>query len=402
MATGSNFSSPLRDHYDVIIIGGAVMGSASAWFLASNPDFDGSILVVERDPAFTHCSSALSLSGVRHQFSCEINIRISMFASGFIREFREIVGDEDAPDLNLIENGYLFLASENGKAVLEQNHAAQTKCGARTELMTPDEISRKFPFFATEDIALGSWNPEGEGWFDGPGMARALRKAAIRIGAEYCSNEVVGLECNASKVNGVRLSTGEVIGCGTMVNCSGPRASLVAGYAGIKLPVVARKRNVFVLSCDHPIEGEMPLTIDPTGIYVRPEGAYFLSGFSPSVDPDVDYDDFEILYDQFDEVIWPILANRIPQFERLKVVNAWAGHYAYNTLDQNAIIGFHPEISNFMFVNGFSGHGMQQSPAMGRGVSEMITYGEYRSLDLRELGFERVIRNEPLREQAVV
>jgi hypothetical protein len=167
------------------------------------------------------------------------------------------------------------------------------------------------------------------------------------------------------------------------------------------LPVRPRKRIVYVFDCRDKPE-RAPLTIDPTGVWCRPEGATFIGGISPAESEDPDCTDFEIDYKLYEDVVWPTLAQRIPAFEALKLVRAWVGHYDYNTLDQNAILGPHPEVGNFYFANGFSGHGLQQSPAVGRAIAELIAYGEYRSLDLRRFGYERVAKNLPILELNVV
>ncbi|MGY9053607.1 MAG: NAD(P)/FAD-dependent oxidoreductase, partial [Rhodobacterales bacterium] len=181
-----------------------------------------------------------------------------------------------------------------------------------------------------------------------------------------------------------------------------PRARFTAQMAGIEIPVEPRKRYTFVFDAEHTLNCDLPLTIDPTGIHMRSEGTYYLAGCAPDLDLAVDYNDFIEDHFIWQEKVWPIIANRIPQFESIKLINSWAGHYAFNTLDQNAIIGAHTEVENFMFVNGFSGHGFQQSPAMGRGLSELITYGEYRSLDLSPFSYARIENNEPFVEKAVI
>jgi glycine/D-amino acid oxidase-like deaminating enzyme len=135
---------------------------------------------------------------------------------------------------------------------------------------------------------------------------------------------------------------------------------------------------------------------------MRTDGQYYLAGCAPDEDLAVDYDDYEPDHSIWQEKVWPIIANRIPQFEAIKLVNSWVGHYAFNTLDQNAILGPHSVVENFIFVNGFSGHGLQQSPAMGRGIAELITYGDYRSLDLSPFRFDRIERNEPFNEKAII
>ena len=162
-------------------------------------------------------------------------------------------------------------------------------------------------------------------------------------------------------------------------------------------------KSTFIFSAERPLDRELPLTIDPSGVHMRQDGRdTYLAGCAPNIDPAVDYDDFAMDHDIWQEKVWPILANRIPQFEAIKLTNFWVGHYAYNTLDHNAIIGAHTEISNFLFANGFSGHGLQQSPAMGRGMAEFITYGAYRTLDLTPFGYERIEKGEPYVENAVI
>ena len=182
----------------------------------------------------------------------------------------------------------------------------------------------------------------------------------------------------------------------------GAQAGRVAALAGIALPVAPRKRFVYVFDCRTPIEPLAPLTIDPSGVYFRPEGKGFIGGVSPPEDRDPDSDDLEVEYDLFEETVWPALAARVPAFEAIKLTGAWAGHYDYNIVDQNGIVGRHPEVANLIFANGFSGHGLQQSPAVGRAVAELILQGGYRSIDLTRFGYERFARDEPILELNVV
>jgi glycine/D-amino acid oxidase-like deaminating enzyme len=198
------------------------------------------------------------------------------------------------------------------------------------------------------------------------------------------------------------LASGEVISCGTVVNASGPRASLTSEMAGIHLPIEPRKRYTFIFAAERPLDRDLPLTIDPSGVHMRTDGTYYLAGCPPDDDPAVDHDDYIEDHSIWQDKVWPAIANRIPQFEAIKLINSWAGHYAYNTLDQNAVLGPHPDVTNFVFVNGFSGHGFQQSPAVGRGTAEMIAHGEYRTLDLSLFHYERVTQNNPIIEKAVI
>ncbi len=172
--------------------------------------------------------------------------------------------------------------------------------------------------------------------------------------------------------------------------------------AGIKLPVEPRKRYTYIFAAENPLDRDLPLTIDPSGVHMRSDGQNYLAGCPPDIDPAVDYDDFEQDHSLWEEKVWPAIATRIPQFEAIKLINSWAGHYAYNTLDQNAILGPHTETKNFFFANGFSGHGFQQAPAMGRGVAELLTYGEFRALDLSPFSYARIPANQPFVEKAVI
>lgn len=398
--------------YDVVIVGGAVIGSAVAYFLAANPHFGGSILVVERDPTYARASTSLSSSSIRTQFSNPINVRISQFGSAFIRDFATTmqVRGEAPPDLNFHEGGYLFLARTPAQeTTLRENHAVQRDCGADVVLWDRDELSRAFPHLRVDDIRLASYGRSGEGWFSNTGLMNGFKAKARELGAEYVTDEVMAITRQGDSVTSVTLRSGEVIAAGTIVNASGPRAALTARMAGLDIPVEPRKRTLFVIDCATSPEGtatvnggRLPLMIDPTGVFCRPEGRFFLTGAAPIEDPAVDWDDFEPRWEEFETLIWPALAERSPAFEAIKVVNQWAGHYDFNTLDHNLIVGRHPEVRNFIFANGFSGHGLQQGPAAGRGVSELITYGAFRSLDLSEVGYERVVENRPFLEKAVI
>jgi len=397
-------SEPSAQMYDVIIIGGAMIGSSVAWFLSSNPDFDGSILVVERDARYEFCSTAHTNSCIRQQFSNEINIRISQFGAEFVKNFRHYMNDDpDVPDVLLQNFGYMYLAgTEELAKVLIENQKIQESLGAGTRIMTPDEIHEAYPFYNLDGIILGSHNTKDEGYFDGNTLFDWWKRKARQNGVEYIENEVVAMSREGNRIENITLASGTVVAAGMVVNASGPRAARTAAMTGCDLPIEPRRRYTFIFDAATPLDRDLPLTIDPSGVHVRTDGRYYLCGCPPDEDPAVAFDDFDLDHRIWEEKLWPHIAHRIPAFEAIKVINAWVGHYAYNTLDQNAIIGPHDEVGNFLFVNGFSGHGFQQSPAMGRGLSEWITYGEYRSLDLSPLGFERIRSNTPFLEKAVI
>lgn len=401
----------MNESYDVVIVGGAVIGSAVAYYLTANPDFTGSVLVVERDPTYVKASTSLSSSSIRTQFSNPINVKISQYGSEVIRNFGTMMEvDGDRPDLNFRSGGYLFLANTpEQEQVLRENYAAQLSCGADVVLWDRDQLADAFPHLRVDDIRLASYGRSGEGWFNNTGLMYGFRNKARAQGATFVTDEVTAITRDGGRVTAVTLKSGAVVQAGAVVNASGPRAALTARMAGLDIPVEPRKRTLFVFDCASTPEGSarvnqgrLPLMIDPSGVFCRPEGKFFLAGCPPVEDPAVDWDDFEPRYDEFEEVIWPALAERSEGFEAIKVVNQWAGHYAFNTLDHNLVVGPHPEVANFFFANGFSGHGLQQGPATGRAVSELIVYGGFRTLDMSDVGFDRIVENRPFLEKAVI
>ncbi|ABD56413.1 NAD(P)/FAD-dependent oxidoreductase [Jannaschia sp. CCS1] len=398
-------SAPTHDSYDVVIVGGAIMGSSTAWFLTDNPDFDGSVLVVERDPSYELCSTAHTNSCMRQQFSTELNVRISQFAADFVKNIRARMGDDDRiPPLSIRSFGYMYLADTEAFAdVLRENIEIQHAAGAATQLMSPDEIRDAYPFYNVDDIVLGSINTVDEGYWDGAAVFDWWKRQARERGVEYIANEVVEMTRTGGRVQSVTLASGEVIACGQVVNASGPRAAKTARMAGIDVPVEPRKRYSWVFKAETPLDRDLPLTIDPSGVHCRENGGgTYQAGGHADIDPAVEYDDFHMDHSLWENHVWPILATRIPAFEAVKVQSEWAGHYSVNTLDHNAILGPHPEVENFVFLNGFSGHGLQQSPAMGRATAEWLTYGEYRALDMTPFSFERIVRNAPILETAII
>ena len=398
-------STPKHTSYDVVIVGGAMYGSAISWFL-SDAGFDGRILVIERDPNYEFASTSHTNSCIRQQYSQEINVRISQFGAAFIKSFRERMGgDERVPHLVLQSFGYLYLADSPVFAdALREVQQMQQACGAATEHMTREQIAAAYPFYYLDDVIAGNHNLVDEGYFDGATMFDWFRRSARERGVEYIANEAVAMTLNASgsRVESVSLKSGETVACGQVVNASGPRALLTARMAGLDIPVEPRKRFTFIFDAAEPLGQDLPLTIDPSGVHMRTDGRYYMAGCPPDEDGPVDYTDFTPDHAIWEDKVWPAVAARVPQFERVKLINSWVGHYAYNSFDQNAIVGPHPKVANFHFCNGFSGHGLQQAPAIGRGMAEMLMHGKFRSLDLTPFAFERIAENRSLVEKAVI
>ena len=376
----------------VVIVGGGAVGSSIAWHLASDRTFAGSVTVVERDPTYARASSALSASSIRQQFSTPLNIHLSRYGIGFLRQAPRLLG----VDLGLKEPGYLFLASAAGEAVLRANHAVQKGEGCTVELLEPAALRLRFPWMSEEGVRLASHGIANEGWFDGPALMQAFRRKARERGVQYVADEVVTLAPNA-----VTLRSGGRLEARTIVLAAGPWSGEVAATAGIALPVEPRRRSVFVFDVREP-PGPTPLVIDPSGTWFRPEGRFHIGGTTPAAGNDPPGAPLEVQHQEWDDMVWPTLAGRVPAFEAAKVVNSWAGYYDYNTFDQNGIVGRHPAIESLIFATGFSGHGIQQSPAVGRAVAELIVHGSYRTLDLSPFGYERISAGRPIRELNVV
>ena len=397
--------APQRSAYDVVIIGGAIMGSSTAWFLTENADFNGSVLVIERDPTYETAATSHTNSCIRQQFSTALNVKISQFGAEFYTNLRGHMGnDPRVPELTIQNYGYMYLADNDAfAAVLRENQKVQLAAGAATQLMTPDQIKAAYPFYRVDDLVLGSINRVNEGYFDGQTMFDWWRRSARERGVEFVANEVVAITRTGARVNSVTLASGQVIACGQLVNASGTRGAVTARMAGIEIPVEPRKRYSWVFTAEHPLDRDLPLTIDPSGVHVRQDGrASYLAGGHSDHDPAAEFGDFNMDHALWQDHIWPTIASRIPQFEAIKVQREWAGHYDFNALDQNAIVGPHPQVTNFLFLNGFSGHGLQQSPAMGRATAEWLTHGAFRTLDMSPLGFERVAEGRPYIEKAII
>ncbi len=386
------------EHVDVAIIGGGVVGSATAYYLKKN-GFAGSVAIIEKDTTYQFGCTGRSLGGIRQQFSTPENIELSRFGLRLIRNLKAEFGPE--ADVSFHENGYLIMASESGLPILEENHRTQMANGADNVILKDQDLTARFSWLMGEGVAGGCFGLSGEGWLDPYSLMTLLRKAAVAMGVRIIPRQVTGIADGASCLT---LSTGETLTCSHLVNAAGTAAGDVAGLAGIMLPVGPRKRYVYLLDC--PLASEAlhaaPLTVEPTGVYFRPEGRNFLTGLSPQEHEEPTDMNWDVDYGFFEERIWPVLATRVPQFETIKVINAWVGQYDYNAFDQNAVLGAHPELRNFYFANGFSGHGLQQAPAAGNALAELIMHGTYRTINLARFGYGRIARNEPLYEKNVI
>jgi FAD-dependent oxidoreductase domain-containing protein 1 len=436
-----------------LIVGGGPIGSSTAYHLAQQQrGGDGTgILVVEQDPTYQSSSAMASVGGIRQQFSLKENVQMSLYGQAFIAQAAERLAiatttttDTVAapvlvvkPDVQFVSGGYLFLAqSALGAARLRENHATQLAAGCHPrdmQLHAPVQLQSLFPWLNVDDIWLGSHGSRTEGWFDPWAYLCALRDKNKSMGVQYVQAKPVQAIRNTrtGAIESVQLfhfetNQTESVAVDLVVNAAGAYSGalvdlLVAnGRPGPNtvqaLPVKPRKRCVFFFQCDMkqqnvPVPTTLaPLTVDATGVYFRSEGqpgsGTFVSGVSPSPDDDPDCwevaADLQVDHHLWDEIIWPTLYHRVPAFGAVKVISSWAGLYDYNTLDQNAIIDYHSDIPNLLLVTGFSGHGLQHSPAAGRGAAELLAHGRFQTCDLSIFSFRRCIDNQPVFEQGIV
>ncbi len=384
---------------DVIIVGGGIMGSAAAYYLVkADPRLH--VVVVEKDPAYTHASTTLSMSNARIQFSLGENIRISQYAFEVLARFEEDMAVEDRrPHVALRSEGNLFFVDSNGRRAAEKALSLQQELNCAVQWWTPEQIRQRYPLFRLDGLEGGTFGAQ-DGHFDAYGVLMGYKAKSRALGVVYLHDEVTRIRVSQGKIDGVDLKSGDSLSAAFVINCAGAWCADVARTAGVHLPVQPVKRQVFVLDTKVKPEGPLPLTVLPSGLYFRTEtGGTILLGKSMPEDP-VGYD-FSWDDQRFMEILWPELAEFVPAFDTLKLVRGWAGLYAVNTLDSNAILGQWPEIQGLLLANGFSGHGLQQGPAVGRYLSEIIT-GSQHVLDLSIFSPERILLNRPLSEQGLV
>lgn len=387
----------------IVIVGGGVHGAALAYWLTRQDRQPVEVIVLERDPTYREASSALSLSSVRQQFSQPVNIAIGLFGARFLRRASDTLATgAERPSLPFHEKGYLFLASEALREALAENHAIQKAHGAAVALLEPEELRRRWPWLSTEGIALASFGLANEGWFDGYLLLHAFRRKAIAQGARFVTAEAVAAEHRSGRVEAVVTAAGERVPCDVHVTAAGPWSARVTAQLGVDLPVRARHRTVTVFECPATLP-DFPLVIDPSGAYVRPEGKGYVAGTSPGPgEPDPDDRPLDPDPEIFESTVWPAIARRVPAFEQLRVTAAWAGWYDYNTVDQNGLVGRLPGFTNAYVTTGYSGHGIQQAPAVGCGLAELILDGRYRTIDLGPLDPIRIVEGRPLLERNVI
>jgi glycine/D-amino acid oxidase-like deaminating enzyme len=380
-----------------VIVGGGAIGSAIACFLTDKVGPDERVIVIERDPTYARASSALSCSSIRQQFSTPLNIELSQFGWDFLRSCAD--GGIPGAGVGLQRRGYLFLGGPEQEAALRGRSALARSLGVGVRDLSGAGLNVTYPWMQTRGLSYGALGTDGEGWFDGYMLLQWYRAKARAAGVRYVKGEAVRFQAQGSRLSAVELDTGLSIDGDVFVDAAGPWSAEVARKVGVDIPVRPRRRTPFLLSCPTPLP-DFPILVDTSGVYVRPEGPHFVAVVSPSADADPDEPPLDPDFGLFEDTIWPVLAERIPAFEALRVERAWAGYYEYNTADQNGLVGqVGPD--NFHVATGFSGHGLMHSAGVGRGMAELLTHGAYQTLDLSPLSPERLKTGALIVEDAI-
>ena len=383
---------------DVVIVGGGVIGSSAAYFLAEAGV--PSVTVIEPDPLYERAATSKASGGIRRLFSRPENIAMSQWSLAFYERFAEHVAvDGEAPDLAFERKGYLFIAPTSGIAALEANHRVQLTHGVNAILLDARQLGERFPSMRTDDVGAAVLSPD-DGVLDPNAALRGFRAKARALGAEYRRERVAGLSRERDRVTGVILETGEVLRPDAVVVAAGTWSADLCATIDMPLPVEPMRRHDHYFECPTAIE-PLPFIKDPSGVGFQQTGRGFTGGL-------VDHfaaagHNWDVDHDWFQEVVWPALATRFPALETLKLKATWSGHYDRNRLDRNMVLGNWPGHAENLFVAcGFSGHGLMHAPAVGNALAELIVAGRFETLDLSRMDYGRCLRNEPYAELGIV
>jgi FAD-dependent oxidoreductase domain-containing protein 1 len=392
-------SSEQQGSFDVVVVGGGAIGMAVAYYLKTMSS-GCRIAVVERDPAYTLASTPRASGGVRRLFALPENIALSNFSIPVYESFPELMAvDGEKADIGFRKGGYLFIVPSSEAANLKRNYDRQKKLGVNVDWLERDGIKKRFPSMVVDDLASAVHSLD-DGWMDPYAALMALRKKVRSLGATLIQDEAVGIEREGKLVRSVTLKSGGKVASGNIVNAAGAWSPVVSGMISQKLPITPMRRFEHYFECEQAIE-PLPYVKDVNRLAFRPEGKGYTGGLPTLAEPR-GYN-FETDHGYFENVVWPALANRFPQFEKTKCKNTLPGLYDQNDLDGNPIIGpWEGECENFYLATGFSGHGLMHAPATGRAIAELILHRRFQTLDLTRLGWKRVVDNQPYPEQGII
>jgi len=385
-------------HFDVLIIGGGVMGASIAYHLL-NDGLDGTVGIIEKDSSYEFASTPRSVGGIRQQFSTEVNIKACLYSvAAFERFDEEMAVDGEPAHCEYRATGYLMLGDENNWETLKRQYTLQRSLGVDVEIVTPEDLLQLYPQMNVADILGGSLGRRA-GYMDAYGVMQGYLKKARSLGASYLKAEVIKVVREDQKVTIVKTTDGGTFSAGATVLCAGAWSGEIAKTMGLELPVIPSPKMAFHVDPAEKFDYDLPFIFNPDGSWFRQEsGQQIICGRDRGDAPGFTFDWDR---DYFKDDLWPRLYNRFKTFERLKLMRGWGGLYAVNTLDHNALLGAYPGMENFYVATGFSGHGLMQSPAVGKGLSELIRNSRYDTVDLSPLSVGRVFTKELVVEEAV-
>ena len=369
---------------DVLIIGGGVIGCSIAYHLTKRGCRN--VVVVERNTIGSG-STAKAAGGFRQQFSYEANVRLAMYSINFFEHFHERLElPPDAEGVDFHQIGYLFLLSTpEAFTTFERSAALQQRLGLPVEVLTPEQVGRRWPWLSVNDIVGATYCPT-DGYGSPHEVIQAFATQAQRLGASFVEGaEVSAIMRKAARIMTVETNQGS-FSPGSVIICAGPWSGELGRLAGVEIPVQPLRRMCFVTDPFDAIPQDAPMTIEmPNTFHFRPEGAGFMLGTS---DQDEPYGFHTTMRWEWLERVMEDAAKRVPVLEQAKIHHGWAGLYETSP-DHNAILGPIPGVENLLVATGFSGHGVMQSPATGMIMSEFILDGKAHTLDVSDLGIER-------------
>jgi FAD-dependent oxidoreductase domain-containing protein 1 len=384
---------------DVLIAGGGVMGSATAvQLLVASPTLD--VVIVEPDPGYTQAASVHGSGGIRQLFTRPENIALSQYTLSIVEDWNRWAGIDGQPvlDLEWRPHGYLFIARPGEAEALAAECQGHVEHGVDARWWEPEELAERCPQLHTADLAGAVFSPR-DGWLDPKAFFAQVRAKARSLGARFRTDRVVGFDISGRTVRSVQLASGHNQAATVVVNTAGCWAPELAARAGMPIPVEPMRRHEYHIVGSTDLGG-LPFVKDAAGLALRPHR----SGLSVGL---VDFNhpggfDFSCDDTYFDASVRPALTHRIPALTKLQLRRTRVGLYDQNRFDGNMIIGNWPgRLDNFFLACGFSGHGFMHAPGVGRALAELILHGEYLTIDLQRMGYQRILDDQPYAEHAI-
>ena len=381
------------------------MGSSIAWRLRTGAS-EVDVTVVERDPTYRRASSFLAMGGVRQQFSSAANIRLAQHSVRFFRQFDETMGAPGArPRAWLRQRGYLFLVNDAMAERFERRYVTQRSLGANVERLGVDAIRARAPDLRLDDIRFGLFGPD-DGYANPREVLAGFRRAAEAAGAAYVTGSVTRVVVAGGRVQAVILDDDTTVLADALVNAAGPFAARLAAMAGVDLPVTPVRQHLFRCALPRRWPYRFPVVIDPTGVHWRhddpaaPDGEDRIVVAKTKLDEPAG-ENFDCDLSRWESDFRPPLVRRLPALAAAELVEGWAGLYEM-TPDHNPLIGAHPDVAGFYLANGFSGHGLMMSPAVGAAMADLLTTGASTRIDITPFDPARFARGEAFHDEAMI